>query len=78
MKTLDRPSIPPPEVVRFVAAILLVIPIAIIVIAIMHFTALGWLFATGLIASGLASIYCEIKALSTGDPEWILLDLIIR
>lgn len=70
-------SIPPPGVVRFVAAILLLIDIALIAIITLNFSTMDGTFAVTTLILVVTSIYFPIKALRAGQPEWILLDLII-
>jgi hypothetical protein len=69
-------QIPPKPVVRLVAALLLIGGLVIMYLAVVGYTTLGWpaiiLFFSGLTTAGFATI-----SLISGDPEWILLDLII-
>ncbi len=68
-------QIPPKGVVRFVAAIILVIGVALMVIAVTNAVALGW-YALLVFVSGLTSAGFAVVALRTGKPEWILLDML--
>lgn len=69
-------KIPSPAVVRTVAVIILVIDLAVIAVLGISFQTLDW---TGylLMIGAAVSTFFPIKALQTGDPEWVLLDLII-
>lgn len=69
-------KIPSSGVVRTVAAVLLLIDLAIIAVLGISFQTLDW---TGylLMIGAVVSMYFPVKALQTGDPEWVLLDLII-
>lgn len=69
-------QIPPPGMVRFVALIMLLADAAVVVLAVTNFQALGWLAWLAIIGS-VGTIYFPIKSLQTGDPEWILLDLML-
>lgn len=68
--------IPSRGFVRAMGVVILGINVFLVVVAVMNFQALGWI-AWGIIAGCLATIYFPIKAIRTGDPEWILLDLIM-
>lgn len=45
-------------------------------LAVLNYEALGWT-AYVIFLGSAATIYFPIKAIHTGDPEWVLLDLII-
>lgn len=66
----------PPLIVRVLAIVLLIADIAFLVIVgsnMSTFGAVGWLIVIGTVAT----LYFPIKAIQTGDPEWVLLDLIL-
>lgn len=69
-------QIPPKWLVRVVGIVLLVLALALICIATINFAVIGWpailMIIGGLTTSGFAA-----AAIRTGDPVWILLDLIL-
>ncbi len=69
-------GIPSPSAVRVFAAILLLLDIAVMIVLALNYQTLEW---TGyaLFFSVASSTYFPIMALKTGDPEWVLLDLIL-
>jgi len=72
----NKHPIPPRGFVRGVGVILLAFDILLMTLAVMNFNALGWM-AYVIFFGSLATIYFPIKAIKTGNPEWVLLDLII-
>lgn len=68
--------IPGPGVVRATGVVLFGIDIFMIAMVVMNYQALGWM-AYAIFFGSAATIYFPIKAIQTGDPEWILLDLIL-
>lgn len=72
-----KTQIPSKPVVRAVASVLLVIGLIHMYLAVIHYSTLGWaalfLFLGGFSISGFALV-----ALKTGNPEWILLDLMVE
>lgn len=77
MKNTSHTRIPPKWVVRAVASIMLVIGFVLMYLAVANFTVLGTWFAIGVFAAGLGASVAASMSLYTGDPEWILLNLII-
>ena len=69
-------QIPPKGLVRFVGVVLLLMSIVIMFVAVTNIAGLGWLwlvvFLGGLTSAGFAGV-----AIYTGNPEWILLDLML-
>lgn len=74
-KRKKKYSIPPPWFVRTFAVLLLLIDLTILAILAVNWATLEW---TGYALFGgvLVTMYFPIMALKTGDPEWVLLDLI--
>lgn len=76
MSRRNKHPIPSPGVVRVVATVLLLIDLVLIAVLVLNYQTLQW---TGwlLLIGAATSMYFPIMALKTGDPEWVLLDLII-
>lgn len=72
----SKHRIPAPWFVRTFATFLLALDIGIMAFVVLNHEALGW-SAYLLFFGSLASAYFPIMALKTGDPEWVLLDLIL-
>jgi len=68
--------IPSRGFVRGVGVLLLGTDILLMTLAVLNYEALGWM-AYIIFFGSAATIYFPIKAIQTGDPEWVLLDLII-
>lgn len=69
-------GIPSPGVVRVFAVALLTIDLALIGVLVGNYSNLDWIGHV-LLISTVASMYFPLMALKTGDPEWVLLDLIL-
>ena len=72
----SKHPIPPRGFVRAVGVVLLSSDILLMALAVLNYEALGWM-AYVIFFGSAATIYFPIKAIQTGDPEWVLLDLII-
>ena len=59
-----------------IASIMIIINLALLVIASMYWSALGW-WAPVIVVGAIVSIYLSIEAIRTNDPTWLLLDLIL-
>lgn len=75
-KRKKKYPIPGTGVVRATGVVLLSIDILLMTVAVMNYQVLGWT-AYAIFFGSAATIYFPIKAIQTGDPEWILLDLIL-
>lgn len=71
-----KEQIPPTWLVRVVASVTLVAGVALVILSIVYFKALGPLPAIGALLAGIAITSGSVASLWTGDPEWILLNLI--
>ena len=67
-------QIPPKGFVRVIGVVLFVIGLAMVYVGIVNISTLGWT-STFVILPGLATAGFAATAVYTGDPEWILLDL---
>lgn len=74
---VDSAQIPPKWLVRTVAIVLLVIGFALMYFAGINFGALDWWFAVGAFLAGFSVAGAALASLITGNPEWILLNLIL-
>ena len=70
-------QIPPKWVVRTVSCVLLPIGVVLMYLAVVNFSTLGGWFAVGVFAAGLSVATAAVASLYTGNPEWILLNLIL-
>lgn len=77
MSRKEVEQIPPKWIVRTVAAVLLPIGVVLMGLAVVNFSALGALFAIGVFAAGISLTAAAATSLYTGNPEWILLNLIL-
>lgn len=77
MKRRSATQIPPRGLVRAVAAIMLLVGLMIIYIGVINFTGFWLLPSIGILIVGCAASGTSTMSLITGDPEWILLDLIL-
>lgn len=77
MSRNEAEQIPPKWIVRTVAAVLLPVGILLMCIAVINLSTLGALFAIGVFAAGLGLAAAAATSLYTGNPEWILLNLIL-
>lgn len=77
MKRESVEQIPPKWVVRTVSCALLFIGAVLVCLAIVNFTALGFWFGVGVFVAGLSLATAAFASLYTGNPEWILLNLIL-
>ena len=68
-------QIPPKGLVRTVGVVLLGLGLAILYVSVVNYVALGWL-AIVYILIGITTVGAAAAATYTGDPTWILLDLI--
>jgi hypothetical protein len=75
-RTKRNSSIVSPAVVRAVAVILLLLDGVLAAVLAINLGTFGWLGGI-ILAVVLATMYFPIKAIQTGDPEWVLLDLIL-
>ena len=75
-KSKTKYPIPPRWFVRTTGQVLLLADILLMTLAILNYESLGWT-AYIIFFGSAATIYFPIKAIQTGDPEWVLLDLII-
>lgn len=69
-------QVPPKPVVRAVAAVLLAGSIVVMYVVTVNFSTIGWP-AAAFFLGALTTAGFSLASLITGDPEWILLDLII-
>jgi hypothetical protein len=72
----EKYRIPSPWFVRLFATFLLAVDMGIIVVVLTNFSTFEWLGVIVLLAA-IVSSYFPVMALKTGDPEWVLLDLIL-
>ncbi len=70
-------QIPPKWLVRVVSCVPLVAGAVILYAAITNFAVFGWWFGTGIFLAGASVTGASLASLYTGDPEWILLNLIL-
>lgn len=68
-------QIPSPGFVRAFAVFLLAVDLGVIVVVVTNFSSFGGWGIVPLIAAAISS-YFPVMALKTGNPEWVLLDLI--
>jgi len=64
-------------VVVLIAAVILLVGLGVVFIGVTNFAALGWLYATLIIASGLSSAGMAVMTIVTGKSEWLLIDLLL-
>jgi hypothetical protein len=67
-------SIPPPWFVRVVGGAILGFDLLLMTLAVLNYEVLGW-SAYVIFFSALITVYFPIKAIQTGNPEWVLLDI---
>lgn len=77
MKHQSVEQIPPKWVVRSVSCVLLPLGLVLMYLAAAQFSSLGVWFAIGVFAAGLSVAMAAVASLYTGNPEWILLNLIL-
>lgn len=77
MKRSSDEQIPPKWLVRAVAFPLLLVGIFLMYLAIVNFAMLGTWFGIGVFLSGFGLVAAAMASLYTGNPEWILLNLIL-
>lgn len=70
-------TIPPRSVVRVVAGVMLIVNILLILLVILYFSTIGLGLAFLVLGVSTVSAVLSLMALKTGDPEWLLLDLIL-
>lgn len=75
MKKPDT-QVPPKWVVRCVGVVLLFLGLALVYIAATNFSAIGWP-AAFMILGGLSTAGFATASIYSGNPSWILLDLIL-
>ncbi len=63
--------------VRAVAVPLLLVGLLLIYLAVVNFTALGVWFGIGVFIAGCGIAVAALASLYSGNPEWILLNLIL-
>jgi hypothetical protein len=63
--------------VRVISVVMLVLGIALMHFAIVNFSTLDLWLSIGAIAAGFGAMTAATTSLITGNPEWILLNLII-
>lgn len=68
--------IPPRGFVRVAGVVLLGIDILLMTLAVVNHETLGWMAYVIFFGSAVVA-YFPIKAIQTGDPQWVLLHLII-
>lgn len=74
----DRQKIHRNPVLMLVAGIIFLIGLALTVLGGMYFDELGWVLATGAILTGLSAMTAASMTIITGEPEYILLHLIVQ
>lgn len=77
MKKTSTSNEPRKPVVMIVAVVMLIMALALVALGIIYVANLGWMMAVIVILSGLSSAGMSLMTIITGNPAWILLDLIL-